>query len=85
VTFVADVPSFLQRSLSSQDPEKLGDDFTKIRFTDSSLRAASEVPLHEDEAKVYRMFFLRVNSSAFIGLTDCTNENKMKGKANVDQ
>lgn len=38
------------------------------------LPARQEVPPHEDEAKVYRMFFFRVNSSALVGLTDCTNK-----------
>ena len=36
------------------------------------------MPPHEDEVKVYRMFFLRVNSSALVGLTDCIDKNKRK-------
>ena len=36
----------------------------------------------EDQAKIDKMFFLRVNSSAFAGLTDCIRRQK---NSNMDQ
>lgn len=43
---------------------------SKIERRDPSLGTP------EDQAKVDRIFFLRVNSSAFAGLTDCTNNTQ---------
>lgn len=74
----------LKTLIPSQDQENLGDDFPKLGYR--FLPARQEVPPHEDEAKVYRMFFFRVNSSALVGLTDCTNKNKNKYvRAHADQ
>ena len=58
-------------------------DFPQTMVTEP-FPGTNEVPPYEDGAKVYRTFFLRVNSSAFVGLTDCINKRN-KGEASSDQ
>ena len=70
-------------TLSYRRHQELGDDFPQTMVTEP-FPGTNEVPPYEDEAKVYRTFFLRVNSSAFVGLTDCINKRN-KGEASSDQ